>query len=53
MALGMEVGYVMKYAAKWEVNTKRDASEFDAGYYGKLMQEAWLEVSFALKNANY
>jgi DNA polymerase, archaea type len=32
LATGMEIGYVVKDAAKWEVDTERDASEFDAGY---------------------
>jgi hypothetical protein len=31
---------VVKDAKKWEVNTERDASEFDAGYYGKLREMA-------------
>jgi hypothetical protein len=35
LATGMEVGYVVTDAAKWELDTERDASEFDAGYYGK------------------
>ena len=33
LAPGMEIGYVVKDAAKWKVNTERDASGFDAGYY--------------------
>jgi DNA polymerase I len=50
---GMEIGYVVKDAAKWEVDTEREASGFDAKYYGKLLEKAWEEVSLALKNANY
>ena len=50
---GMEIGYVVTDAAKWQVDTERDASEFDAGYYGKLLEKAWDEASFALINANY
>jgi DNA polymerase I len=46
---GMEIGFVVKDAAKWEVDTERDASGFDAGYYGKLLEKAWEEASFALK----
>jgi DNA polymerase I len=52
-APGMEIGYVLKDAVKWEVDTERDASGFDAKYYGKLLEKAWEEISFALKNANY
>jgi DNA polymerase I len=47
---GMEIGYVVRDAAKWGVDTERDASEFDATYYGKLLDKAWDEVSFALKD---
>ena len=41
---GMEIGYVIKDAAKWEVDTEREASEFDAGYYRKLLDKAWGEI---------
>ena len=50
---GMEIGYVVTDAAKWQVDTERDASEFDSGYYGKLLGKAWEEVAFAIKNSNY
>jgi DNA polymerase, archaea type len=52
LATGMEIGYVVTNAAKWDVDTERDASEFDAGYYGKLLEKAWVEVAFVFKNAN-
>jgi len=35
---------------KWKVDTERDASEFDAMYYGKLLEKAWNEVAFVFKN---
>jgi hypothetical protein len=44
--LGMEIGYVMRDAIKWEADTERDASEFDAGYYRKLLETAWEEAGF-------
>lgn len=44
LAPGMEIGYVVKDAKKWEVEPERIASEFDAGYYGKLLEKAWEEV---------
>ena len=50
LAPGMEIGYVVKDAAKWEVDTERDASEFDAGYYRKLLEKAWEEAAFAFLN---
>jgi DNA polymerase, archaea type len=43
---GMEIGYVVRDAKKWEVDTERDASEFDAGYYRKLLETAWEEAGF-------
>jgi hypothetical protein len=35
----MEIGYVLTDAIKWEVDTERDASEFDAMYYGDASGE--------------
>ena len=43
---GMEIGYVVRDAAKWEVDTEIDAFTFDAGYYGNLLDKAWDEVAF-------
>jgi hypothetical protein len=37
----MEIGYVVKDAVKWKVDPERDASKFDAGYYGGLLENAW------------
>lgn len=45
---GMEIEYVVKDAKKWEVDTEIDAKEFDAEYYGKLMEKAWDEVAFCI-----
>ena len=45
---GMEIGYVVKDAAKWDVDTERHASEFDAAYYEKLLGKAWEEVACAI-----
>ena len=41
LAPGMEIGYMMKDAKKWEVEPERTASEFDAKYYGTLLEMAW------------
>ena len=46
LAPGMEIGYVVKDAGRWEVEPERTAAEFDAGYYGKLLEKAWEEVGF-------
>ena len=53
MVLGVEIGYVVTDAAKWEDDIERDASKFDSGYYGKLLDKAWEVASFALNNVNY
>ena len=34
---------------KW-IDPERDASGFDVGYYGKLLEKACEEVSFAIKD---
>jgi DNA polymerase I len=46
LAPGMEIGYIVTDAAKWKVDPERDASDFDAGYYGGLLEKAWAEVEF-------
>lgn len=51
LAPGMEIGYVVRDAVRWEVETEREAAGFDAGYYGKLMDKAWSEVAFAFGQA--
>lgn len=47
---GMEIGYVVKDARKWMVEIEREASEFDAEYYRKLLEKAWSEVAFVFKH---
>jgi hypothetical protein len=39
----------MKDARKWEVNPVRTTSEFEAGYYRGLLEEAWGDASFVFK----
>jgi DNA polymerase I len=51
LAAGMDIGYVVTDAARWEVDPKRYASKFDVVYYGKLLEKAWDEVAFVFKNA--
>ncbi len=46
LAPGMEIDYVVRDAEGWMVETERNASDFDAGYYGKLLDKAWGEVKF-------
>jgi hypothetical protein len=37
---------VVKDAKKWEVEPESAASEFDVGYFGKLLEKVWEEVGF-------
>jgi DNA polymerase I len=49
---GVEVGYVVRDASTWAVSVEDDTSELDTGYYKKLLEKAWIEVSvltFALE----
>ena len=52
LAPGMEIGYVAKDAKRREVEQERTAEEFDVGYYRKLLEKAWDEVSFVSKRDN-
>ena len=46
LAPGMEIGYVIRDARKWEVDPERTASKFYAVYYRGLLQKAWTETAF-------
>jgi hypothetical protein len=46
LAPGMEIGYVIRDAGKWEVDPER-CIKFDAVYYRGLLEKAWLEAAFA------
>jgi len=46
---GMEISYVVSDAARWEVEPVRTAARFDASYYGRLLEKAWVEVSFVFR----
>jgi DNA polymerase I len=52
LAPGMEIGYVVKDAKKWEVEPERTAAEFDTGYYGKLLEKAWVEVAYVFRSGS-
>jgi DNA polymerase I len=49
LAPGMEIGYVVKDAKRWEVEPERTASEFDDDYYRKLLEKAWEEVAYVFR----
>ena len=46
LAPGMEIGYVIRDARKWEVDPERTASKFDAVYYRELLEKGWGEAAF-------
>jgi len=49
LAPGMEIGYVIRDARKWEVDPERTASKFDAAYDRGLLEKAWGEAAFVFK----
>jgi len=51
LAPGMEMGYVVKDAKRWEAEPDRTASEFDADYYRRLLEKAWKEAAYAFDQA--
>lgn len=51
LASGMEIRYVVRDAKEWEVDAERDASEFNAMYYGKLLEKAWESRVYILESA--
>ena len=51
LAPGMEMGYVVKDAKRWEAEPDRTASEFDADYYRRLLEKAWKEAAYAFEQA--
>jgi len=53
LAPGMEIGYVVQDAGSWEVETEREASGFDAGYYGKLLERAWEEAGYVFRTNSW
>lgn len=46
---GMTVGYVVRDANRWDVDTEWDASEFDQDYYRKLIGKAWKVAAFVFR----
>ena len=41
---------MVRDTVKWEVDTKIDASEFDAEYYRTLQEKVWDKVTFVRKD---
>jgi DNA polymerase, archaea type len=48
---GMEIGYVVRDARKWAVDLSWEADRFDVTYYQALLDRAWDEIEFTLREA--
>ncbi len=51
IAAGMDLGYVVRDAERWLVDTPWDADSVDLLYYRGLLEKAWSEVAFCLNSA--
>ena len=49
---GMVIGFVIRDAKRWIVDTEWEAREFDVRYYSELLEKAWKEIAFALDFIN-
>ena len=49
LAPGMEIGYVIRDARKWEVDPERTASKFDVAYHRGMLEKAWGEAAFVFR----
>jgi DNA polymerase, archaea type len=49
IAPGMKIGYVIRDARSYSVDTEWDAAVFDSHYYHKLLEKAWEEIAFAFR----
>ncbi|MDD1696154.1 MAG: DNA polymerase I, partial [Methanoregula sp.] len=51
IAPGMKIGYVVRDARNYLVDTEWDAEGVDLSYYQALLEKAWEEVSFAFRRS--
>jgi DNA polymerase I len=49
IAPGMKIGYVVRHARTYSVDTEWDAAVFDLPYYNTLLEKAWQEIVFAFR----
>jgi DNA polymerase I len=47
IAPGMKIGYIVRDARRYSVDTAWDAAGFDLSYYRALLEKAWEEIAFA------
>jgi hypothetical protein len=50
---GIELGYVVTDAAIGKWILKEMPPDFDAGYYGKLLEKAWHEAAFVFSMSSF
>ena len=53
IAPGMKIGYIVRDARRYSVDTEWDAAIFDLPYYHTLLEKAWKEISFAFRTPLY
>ena len=51
IAPGMKIGYVVRDARTYAVDTEWEAEKFDVLYYRGLLEKAWEEIRFAFRPA--
>ncbi|HXX55854.1 MAG TPA: type B DNA-directed DNA polymerase [Methanoregula sp.] len=49
VAPGMKIGYVVRDARTYAVDTEWEAGKFDVLYYRSLLEKAWEEIRFAFR----
>ena len=49
IAPGMKIGYIVRDAQRYSVDTEWDAAIFDLPYYHTLLEKAWEEIAFAFR----
>jgi DNA polymerase I len=49
IAPGMKIGYIVRDARRYSVDTEWDAANFDLPYYHTLLEKAWEEIAFAFR----
>lgn len=49
IAPGMKIGYIVRDARRYAVDTEWDAAGFDLLYYQNLLDKAWEEIAFAFQ----
>jgi DNA polymerase I len=49
IAPGMKIGYIVRDARRYSVDTEWDAADFDLSYYHTLLEKAWEEIAFVFR----